>query len=346
MDPKSEYGARLAARQAEVDRGASASRRIGNLRLVVAIAAVAIAFFVFGETLISPWWLLPPLIIFAILVVIHSRMEERLTRIWIALRELSAAPYDHPESRDFLLLWEQALGAWTSAAAWYGLHGHLYAGRLAATNSVLKIRAATDWSRAEHAPAHYIEGAKGGRASEYYSMAKMMPTSAQRDQYLALALADLGQAMASISGDVSGYLAIRGHVLQEQGRLEDARRDFEEMSRLRAARGDIGGQGEAYGDLGLVQLRLGNVQAARRLLTEGADMLAQAGRYPFLLRVKKRLAMAHARSLHPYQAFREMCEAYEIARDRQIYDQITPLMEQVHHWGTVLGVWRDRSRLP
>jgi hypothetical protein len=80
VDPKSEYRARLAGRQAEVDRGASASRRIGNLRLVIAIAAVAIAFFVFGETLISPWWLLPPVVVFAILVVIHSRMEERLAR--------------------------------------------------------------------------------------------------------------------------------------------------------------------------------------------------------------------------------------------------------------------------
>jgi MutS domain V len=80
VDPKSEYAARLAARQTEVERREQSSRRIGNLRLLVAIAGVAIAFFVFGQVVLSPWWLIPPAAVFAILVVVHSRMEDRLTR--------------------------------------------------------------------------------------------------------------------------------------------------------------------------------------------------------------------------------------------------------------------------
>jgi hypothetical protein len=119
---------------------------------------------------------------------ILTGIEQRLTRMWIALRELSAAPYDQPEFKEYLPLWNEALSAWTSAAAWYGLHGHLYAGRLAGTNSILKIRAAMDWSHSEREPAHLAESAKGGRASEYYSMAKLMPIIAQRNEYLELAL--------------------------------------------------------------------------------------------------------------------------------------------------------------
>ena len=42
----------------------------------------------------------------------HEAMEPRLTRMWIALRELSAAPYDDPSSAEYMPLWEQALGAW------------------------------------------------------------------------------------------------------------------------------------------------------------------------------------------------------------------------------------------
>ena len=80
MNPKAEYGARLALRQTEAAREELASRRVSNARLLVAIAGVVVAFFVFGETVLSPWWLVPPLALFVVLVVIHSRIEERLTR--------------------------------------------------------------------------------------------------------------------------------------------------------------------------------------------------------------------------------------------------------------------------
>jgi len=271
-------------------------------------------------------------------------VEQRLTRMWVALRELSAAPYDQPAFKEYLPLWDRALGAWTSAAAWYGLHGHLYAGRLAGVNSLLKIRAAMDWKGAEHGAPHYIHGTKGGRASEYYSMAKLMPRRAQRDEYLGLALTDLDDALRFVSGDVSGYLAIRGHVYCEQGRFPEALRDFEEMRRLRELRGDAGGVGEALADLGLIYLRLGDIRKARSLLRAGAEMLANANRYEFAIRAKKRLALSYLRLLQPYRAFREICEAYDMAQERQVYGQITPLMEIVHEFENKVGAWNRKHR--
>ena len=80
VNPRVEYRERLDARQAEVGAQERASRRIGNVRLLVAIAGVAVAFFVFGETVLSPWWLIPPAAVFTGLVVIHSQIEERLER--------------------------------------------------------------------------------------------------------------------------------------------------------------------------------------------------------------------------------------------------------------------------
>lgn len=270
-------------------------------------------------------------------------IERRLTRMWIALRELSAAPYDRKEFSEYLPFWDSALGAWASAAAWYGLHGHLYAGRLAAVNSLLKIRAAMDWSEASHDAGHYIHGTKGGRASEYYSMAKLLPARGARNLYLSLALTDVEKAIDSVSGDVSGYLAIRGHVYRMQGRLQEALKDFNAMIELRERKGDEGGLGEARSDLGLIQMKLGNFREGWMNLRDGAEMLETAGRYTFAIRARKRLAYAHLRSFHPVLALKEVCAAYDKAQEHEVYGQITPLMEWIHHLSCGLGIWSHKD---
>ena len=78
MNPPAEYQKRLAERRAVSQRLDRVFRRVGNARLLTALAAVIVAFFVFGETLISPWWLVLPAIAFAALVVWHARIVERL----------------------------------------------------------------------------------------------------------------------------------------------------------------------------------------------------------------------------------------------------------------------------
>jgi hypothetical protein len=55
-------------------------RRIGNARLGTGIVGVIVAFFVFGETVLSLWWLAIPAAAFLVLVVIHARVAERLER--------------------------------------------------------------------------------------------------------------------------------------------------------------------------------------------------------------------------------------------------------------------------
>ena len=80
MNPLAEYQSRLADRRAMSEREERLFRRIGNARLATAIVGVALAFFVFGETVISPWWLLAPAALFAGLVIVHARVVERLER--------------------------------------------------------------------------------------------------------------------------------------------------------------------------------------------------------------------------------------------------------------------------
>ncbi len=80
MNPLAEYQSRLRERRAVAEREQTRFRTIGNARLATGIAGVAMGFFVFGEVVISVWWLAIPLAIFWTLVVAHARVVERLER--------------------------------------------------------------------------------------------------------------------------------------------------------------------------------------------------------------------------------------------------------------------------
>jgi tetratricopeptide (TPR) repeat protein len=270
----------------------------------------------------------------------EQSIEKRLTRAWIALRELCAAPYDDPRFREYLPLWNQALGAWSSAAAWYGLHGHLYAGRLAAVNSQLAIRGRMDWAGADRSAAHYIQGTKGARASEYYSMAKLMPTRAERDKYLVLARQEVDDALAAVEDDSSGYLTIRGHISLREGKLDQALADFEQARSLKEAARDVKGFVENQADIALVHVRRGNAHAAVKQLRESVAILEGAKSFPFAIRVRKRLAYALLRSWRPFEAWKELNKAYDMAVRYQVYDQIAPTMERANRLAVLLRLKR------
>jgi hypothetical protein len=78
VNPLGEYQTRLAARRAVAEREEKLFRRVGNARLFTALAGLILAFFVFGETLVSPWWLVAPAVLFSALVIQHARVVERL----------------------------------------------------------------------------------------------------------------------------------------------------------------------------------------------------------------------------------------------------------------------------
>jgi hypothetical protein len=78
--PLAEYQRRLAERRLVATREQKLFRSIGNARLATGIIGVGMCFFVFGEVLISFWWLGIPLVLFFILVVVHARVVERLER--------------------------------------------------------------------------------------------------------------------------------------------------------------------------------------------------------------------------------------------------------------------------
>ena len=81
-----EYVRRADQRRLTVEQQQKLFVLVGNLRLAAGISAVALAFFVFGNTALSPLWLVLPAGTFLVLVVIHARVVERLTCAQRALR--------------------------------------------------------------------------------------------------------------------------------------------------------------------------------------------------------------------------------------------------------------------
>ena len=55
MNPLAEYQSRVSERRGVRDREQRRFRWIGNARLATGIAGVILAFFVFGQTVVSPW---------------------------------------------------------------------------------------------------------------------------------------------------------------------------------------------------------------------------------------------------------------------------------------------------
>ncbi len=86
LDPLQEYATRLSRWRTAESLLQRQFVRIGNWRLAVALAAVAIAWLAFGPGYVTPWLLLPILIAFVGLVVWHQRVIRQRTRAARAAR--------------------------------------------------------------------------------------------------------------------------------------------------------------------------------------------------------------------------------------------------------------------
>ena len=72
VDPRVEYSQYLAARLETASAKERLHRRIGNLKLLVVAAGLAILWMAFGGGLLSAYWVLAPVTVYAILAVFHE----------------------------------------------------------------------------------------------------------------------------------------------------------------------------------------------------------------------------------------------------------------------------------
>ena len=75
-DPRGEYEKRVAQWVERIARHDRTHLLLANLRLATAAVGAFVAVWVFRERL-SAWWLVPPILVFAVLVVIHAEVLQR-----------------------------------------------------------------------------------------------------------------------------------------------------------------------------------------------------------------------------------------------------------------------------
>jgi hypothetical protein len=78
LDPRQTYLARLKHFEGLQQSGARTFRTLGNVRLWLAVIAVALAFVAFGPGWVSPWWLAVVAAVFVVIAVVHEQIDQRL----------------------------------------------------------------------------------------------------------------------------------------------------------------------------------------------------------------------------------------------------------------------------
>lgn len=283
-----------------------------------------------------------------ILTAVSSHQESHDVRLGLLLdgvHLLFDAPYFTTDDPVILDLWDRVLSQFEVSAAWRGLHGFPWDGRLAALNSLFAVRAI----RAAHAelaaierPEQLLDGTigcsdqwmsllslGGSLGSEYYSTAKLVSHEALRNTYLDrsiswLTIAERRHSLVPDPISMAGIIAIRGHVRLALHQSTAATADFERSLRLRQEGGaDERSICEAMVDLGHVMVRSGGRARGERMLLEGVHGLEAAGAAGFAARAKMKLADYYVRRGAFFHAIRQLQESDAICRLHGIVDRDT-----------------------
>lgn len=255
--------------------------------------------------------------------------HERLTLIWIALRELMGAPLEGSFSQETACLWEEALGGWNSAGAWYGLHGHPLMGCLASLGSLTDLKLRTE---------QHLQLPHGALSSEYYSISKLVTVRRLKRAMLEKSRAHIDAAFRS--GESAGNYAQRGSVRYAQGDYIGGIADYRRVVELRRKEGasadDIG---QAMTELGFALVFNGNRGEGLKLMEDGL-MFFEGKPTGFLIRAQRKLGRAYLRAGSPIRAIEMLSKARANAEATGAMDQI----QQIDHIASRIRKLFSRSR--
>lgn len=201
-----------------------------------------------------------------------------LFRLWTAMRELMA---DKSTRGDPLVapLWDRALGLWAGKASWFGLHGHLWLGPLAAVNLQIELRR-TMAVQPAFCDTQDIREPLGARASAIYSIAQRMRTRSRKLYHYRQTIMLATQAIERDPNAQQGSRSIRAHALMQTAllgyvwRLWEAADDFKQSLKLRESVGLMSASvGQAKVDLGFCSVLIGRPRSGMALLQEGIALM-------------------------------------------------------------------------
>jgi hypothetical protein len=245
-------------------------------------------------------------------------------RLWAAIRELRALDLHDPQAA---ILWDRVLGLWSRKVSWFGVHGHVYMGALAAANSQIDLRK-------EHRSAEVDTDSRPplvAKASATYSVAGRMGTRAKAIHHYAEAAWLSKEAALSDAEGSSGALAVQGFSMFQLAKLKrspdllaKAKAAFREQLKRREGGVNEAEVGEAEFDLGFVSLVGVRPFAAFSLMQAGLDKMRTHGSADGLARLARVLRKFELVSLafRPFSTLRTRAERKLVADLVDAQDQL------------------------
>lgn len=256
----------------------------------------------------------------------------KLSLLWIVIRQFAGAD-ENARHGAYAGAWTDALGRWSSAAAWYGLHGAHPLGCLAALNTI---------SAAHRQAPSVVKAPHGARSSAYYSVAAKSEALRTKRRYFRQALA-LAERETSRSGGLERAAALgmrascharlyqvgaRSHALPA---FQDYREALRLRERLAAGSSEVG---ESRTEYAFILSKLpGQRRAALRLMDEGIQEMRAAPdfgeRIGFLVRGERKYAqvLAAARDREGAIALLEMARTR--ADGAGLEDQVEQIRDEL-----------------
>ena len=247
--------------------------------------------------------------------------ENRLSRLWLAVRELNGSAISAQTEPRHLDLFEAALERWSGAGAWYGLHADMPLGCLAAINTIHEIRRQRQvLGTLPRATDPYPAGEL---ASAKFNVAKHLYLPQDRRARLREALDDINRALKTPPEDSSGLLAVRGSIYRRLGRVFDSASDLEKSLLVRQQlRLPVTAIGGTMVELGFTYLYSLRVRKGLRLCEKGVAKLREGGRDVDIARGLRKLAVAYAANVQFRDARRANEESRHLALKTRSFDQV------------------------
>ncbi|WP_089886568.1 hypothetical protein [Citreimonas salinaria] len=250
----------------------------------------------------------------------QTGMNYMLSRTWIAMRAMMLEHYSTTTDPKFVALWDRALANWSRAAAWRGLHGHLFLGSLAASGARAAMNQRLGLSQ-------FVRADEGARdlydalGSANYSIAGLLPRAMGRAFYERCAAYVRAGLEARGDDERESLLPLRGAVELRLGLRSEARQTPRDALRLADHGGDPNHIGFLTSELGWSELRR-NPWLARRHIAEGLGMLTSDCNRGFRCRMMRKLVYANIASFRWGEARVVAASLIAEATEAQAYDQI------------------------
>lgn len=253
-----------------------------------------------------------------------------LFRLWAAMRQLMDQSGKSISDPLIAPLWDKALGLWASNASWFGLHGHVWMGPLAAVNLQGNVRLNLG-KEPEFFNNNDVREPLGARASAIYSIAQRMHTRERKIYHFRQTIKLAEKAIKRDTNAQQGALSIRGHASMKIGSLGylskfwEAEKDFRLSLTLREKSGSSPASiGEAMADLGLCMIFTGHPIKGLSCLQDGIELMRTsntANGKAFLARGLRKLEHGARLTFRKKIANAAHVERIEVTKEIEAFDQ-------------------------